>query len=117
VKTYKDSDFTDLVDEVTDEVVGQVPKSWKGTDLVPPGHKVKGGGRASSPAKTEDKSQRSNESGGNDGAAKVPAESENRDVLEAYAVEHAGISADDAKAFTNKADLRAAIVKAVAAKS
>ncbi len=114
MKTYKDSDFADLVDEATDEVVGQVPKSWKGTDLIPPGHKVKGGGRAAVSAKPGTKDD---EPKGGEDAAKVPAESENRDVLEAYAVKHAGISADDAKAFTNKAELHAAIVKAVADKS
>lgn len=45
--------------------------------------------------------------------APVPAESETRDTLEAYAVEHAGLTEEEAKAFPNKGELHAAIVAAV----
>lgn len=104
---YTEKDFADVVDE-SGEVVGRAPKAWAGTDLLPAGQKVKGGRRASS---TSDE-QKPPADTGSDGKPSVPAESENRDVLEAFAVEHAGISEEDAKAFNNKGDLHAAIITA-----
>lgn len=75
-----------------------VPSHWLGTDLLPAGAKKKG--RSSSSSSKEPS------------ADDVPAKSENRDVLEAYAVKSAGISEEDAKAFANKDELHDAIVRA-----
>jgi hypothetical protein len=106
-KLYTEKDFADVVDE-SGNVIGQAPKAWKGTDLLPPGHSIKGGGRSASASSGAGSSGSANDKDEN----AVPAESENRDVLEAYAVKHAGISEEDAKAFPNKGELHAAIVKA-----
>lgn len=100
---YAEKDFADVVDE-DGEVVGRAPKAWAGTDLLPAGQKVKGGRGRSKPA-TDDVPDDAE-------APEVPADSETREVLEAFAVEHAGITAEDAKAFGNKGDLHAAIVDA-----
>jgi hypothetical protein len=103
---YEEKDFADVVDE-SGNVVGSAPKAWKDTDLLQPGHKVKGGGRSGSSSQSSTPAPPAGD--------EVPAKSENRDVLEAYAVEHAGISEEDAKAFGNKDELHAAIVAAKAA--
>lgn len=44
----------------------------------------------------------------------VPAKSATRPELEAYAVEHAGMTVEDAAAFANKDDLHTALVEAAA---
>lgn len=103
---YEEKDFADVVDE-DGNVVGQAPKAWAGTDLLPPGQKIKGGRRAASASTADTKDDGKDEH-------PVPAESESREALEAYAVEHAGISEEDAKAFPNKGELHAAIVAAKA---
>lgn len=105
---YTEKDFADVVDE-SGEVVGRAPKAWAGTDLLPAGQKIKGAGRS----QTKPAADKGSKDGSSDaGQPQVPAESENRDVLEAFAVEHTGITDEDAKAFANKGDLYAAIVAA-----
>jgi hypothetical protein len=94
---YEESDFADVVNDAGD-VVGRAPKAWRGTDLLPPGEKIKGGGKSSSSAPAD--------------PDPVPAESATREELDKYAVEHAGMTAEQASAFDNKAALHAAIVAA-----
>lgn len=101
VDLYKEKDFVEVVDADGHPVQGfasPVPKAWVGTDLLPQGAKAKGRAQAKPSTPTE---------------PQVPAESENRDVLEAYAVEHAGMTEEQAKEFANKGELHAAITKAV----
>ena len=57
-------------------------------------------------------SQRAQRSTGAPSTVTPPTESATRDELEAYAVQHAGISHEDAQAFANKAELHAAIAAA-----
>jgi hypothetical protein len=98
---YEDKDFADVVDD-NGNVVGRAPKSWKGTGLLQAGHSIKGG-RASKPAPDP----------ASPGESEVPAESETRDVLEAYAVAH-GMSQEQAEGYPNKGELHTAIVAAAA---
>jgi hypothetical protein len=105
MKLYDEKDFADVVDE-SGNVVGRAPKAWAGTGLLQSGHKIKGGGRRQSSGGSPDSTPPAGD--------EVPAKSENRDLLEAYAVTHAGISEEDAKAFGNKDELHAAIVAAKA---
>ena len=93
--------FIDVVDADGAAMAGfenPVPAHWVGTDLLPAGAKKKGrsGGSSTPPATA------------NDG---VPAKSETREVLEAYAVDKGGLTEDEAKAFANKDELHAELVK------
>jgi hypothetical protein len=103
---YTEKDMADVVDG-DGNVVGRAPKSWKDAGLLSDGQKIKGGRSSSNSAKDDGKGDTKDEN-------PVPAETESRDALEAYAVEHAGISEEDAKAFSNKGELHAAIVAAKA---
>lgn len=47
---YTEKDFVDVVDEVTGEPKGSIPKSWLGTDF---GAGLKKAGKAVAPASTE----------------------------------------------------------------
>lgn len=95
-----DKDFVDLVDEAG-TVVGSVPKHWADTEL-PPGTSRKGAQAEPEPPAEPHP---------------VPSKDEKREALETYAVEHAGLTAEDAKAFGNKDELHAAIVAAKADQS
>lgn len=113
---YESKDFVDVVDG-QGRTQPAVPKAWVGTDLLPEGTKAAKSGRSrqqqSAPAGDSGGGQ--GEGGSGDGAAEVPPESENRDVLEQFATEHAGMSQEQAKAYPNKGELHAAIVTAVEA--
>ena len=79
-----------------------VPSHWVGTDLLPAGAKKKGRSGGSSGPSTPP-------------ADGVPAKSETREVLEAYAVDKGGLTQDEAKAFANKDELHAELVKRASA--
>ena len=81
----------------------EVPSHWVGTDLLPHGYKKAGraaGGQSSSndnpPADPNP----------------VPAKSTSRPDLEAYAVEHGGMTEEEAKAYPIVDELHAALVAA-----
>ena len=90
------SAFVDLLD-ASGEVVGSVPKHWTADDL-PAGTKKKAG-KASKDSGTKDS--------GTNGAPKVPAKSSSRTDLNAYAVEHGGMTAEEAEAFKSGDELHA----------
>ena len=97
--------FVDVVDADGAVMAGfenPVPTHWVGTSLLPDGAKKKGrsGGSSTPPAPTADG---------------VPAKSETREVLEAYAVDKGGLTQDEAKAFANKDELHAELVKRASA--
>ena len=97
---YTEKDFVTVVEgEGDDAVETRIPKAWVDTDFMPPGAKVKKGRSGGSSTKTEPPA---------DG---VPAKSETREVLEAYAVDKGGLTEDEAKAFANKDELHAELVK------
>ena len=101
---YTEKDFVTVVEgEGDDAVETRIPKAWVDTDFMPPGAKVKKGRSGGSSTPTDPP------------AGGVPAKSENRDVLEAYAVDKGGLTQDEAKAFANKDELHAELVKRASA--
>ena len=89
-----------------------VPSHWLGTDLLPPGAKKKG--RSSSSSSSSAPSGDSNPPADPN---PVPAKSTSRADLEKYAVEHGGMTEEQAKGYGNADELHAALVAAKAAKS
>lgn len=104
---YEEKDFADVVDG-DDNVVGRAPKAWKGTDRLPPGHKIKGGSSSSGSSQSSTAPTDPNP---------VPAKSTSRADLEAYAVEHGGMTEEQAKGYGNVDELHAALVAAKAPKA
>jgi hypothetical protein len=105
---YEDKDFVEVVDAHGNALRNRVPKAWIGTDLLPEGTK-----QARATRQAQQPSGGSGSGDGGSGTSEVPAKSENRDVLEQFATEHAGMTAEQAAGYQNKDELHAAIVEAV----
>lgn len=91
----KAADFVDVIDEAGNKV-GTAPKHWR-ADQLPAGTKLKAG--------------KAGKAGKDDEGPKVPAKSSSRADLNAYAVEHGGLSAEEAEAFKSAEELHAALVE------
>lgn len=101
--------FVDVVDAEGEKLVGfenPVPAHWVGTDLLPAGAKKKGRSSTSSGSSSTEPS--------GDG---VPAKSSTREVLEAYAADKGGLTAEEAQAFGTKDELHAELVNRASSSS
>lgn len=101
---YHEDDFVMVADPAGNVQPDAVPKGWVGTDLLPAGWKEASAYQV----------KKSEKETSGPGAGGVPPETATRPELEAYAVEHGGLTAEQASTFDTKADLRAAIVAAKA---